>query len=459
MKLWSNKFNSIPNSISNNLLSSVKSDKRMYLQDILGTIAHIKMLGKSDIISYEDSEKLRKNLLELLHDIQTGIISLENSDDDIHSFIEQNMILRLGDLGKKINVGRSHAEQEMLDLRMYLRDEANVIVEYLLSLEHTLLGLSKEHIDTIMPGYTHLQRTQPITLAHYYLAYFQMFRRDIERINDSLKRINIMPLGSGLLAGSTLPIDRHFVAADLGFESISENSIDAVSDQDFIIELASSLSLIMLHLSRFCEEIVLWSTSEFDFIDLSDASCATHDNLPYKKNASVAELIRGKTGRVYGNLVNLLTTMKALPLAYQSDFHENKESIFDTLETIRICLPSFTNMLSSIHINTDSMRSAANEGHYNAPEVIEYLVMNGLPRNEAYNVACNLVLYCHNNKKTLLDLTIDEYIHFSPVFEDDIYNSISLEKCVSAKSIPGGSSKDAVLISIQHAEKFLHNLQ
>jgi argininosuccinate lyase len=339
MKLWGGRFTKATDKNVNDFNSSIKFDGRMYRQDILGSIAHVKMLGKCNIIPREDAAIIENTLHEILKDIDNGIIELDESAEDIHTNIESILISRIGDIGKKLHTGRSRNDQVALDIRMYLKDEIREIKDLLISLESTLLCIAEEHLDTILPGYTHLQRAQPITLAHHFMAYFQMFKRDIERLFDCYKRMDEMPLGSGALAGTTYPLDRQMVAKELGFLSITENSLDSVSDRDFIIELLSCLSIIMMHLSRFSEELILWSSHEFKFIEMDDAFSTGSSIMPQKKNPDVAELVRGKTGRVYGSLMAMLTMMKSLPLAYNKDMQEDKESVFDAIDTVKMCLP------------------------------------------------------------------------------------------------------------------------
>jgi argininosuccinate lyase len=431
----------------------------MYHQDIYGSIAHAKMLGECNIISKEESELIQKTLLQILQDIEEGKITFEIDAEDIHMNIEKILISRIGDTGKKLHTGRSRNDQVALDFRMYLKDEVKQITSCLVELEQTLLSLSSKHLDTIMPGYTHLQKAQPITLAHHLMAYFQMFKRDIERLQDCYKRINIMPLGSGALAGTTYNLNREMVAQQLGFDQITQNSLDAVSDRDFAIELASCLSIVMMHLSRFCEELILWSSHEFSFIEMDDAYSTGSSIMPQKKNPDVAELIRGKTGRVYGNLFALLTTMKSLPLAYNKDMQEDKEVLFDSIDTLKQCLPVFIKMIETMKPNKAKMYAGAQGGFTNATDVADYLVKKGMPFREAHEVVGKMVLHCIHNHKTLDSLTIEEFKNFSLIFEEDIYKAICLEQCVEGRNLPGGPAKQAVLDSIEYGKQFILKTQ
>jgi argininosuccinate lyase len=457
MKLWGGRFEKSTDKSVDDFNSSIGFDKRLYRQDILGSIAHAKMLGKCKIISQEDSQLIQKTLTEIMSDIEKGLIELETDAEDIHMNIEKILISRIGDTGKKLHTGRSRNDQVALDIRMYLKDEINEIKKLLKSLGNTLIEIAENNLDTIMPGYTHLQRAQPITLAHHMMAYFQMFKRDIERLEDCYTRTNIMPLGSGALAATTYPLDRNMVARELGFAEITENSLDAVSDRDFVVELASCLSIIMMHLSRFSEEIILWSSHEFSFVEMDDAYSTGSSIMPQKKNPDVAELVRGKTGRVYGSLLTLLTVMKSLPLAYNKDMQEDKEAIFDAIDTVKMCIPVFTRMISSMKINKESMYSAAQEGFTNATDIADYLVKKGLPFRTAHEIIGRMVLYCIDKNRQIQDLSLEELKDFSEKFEEDIYAEISLEKCVSGRNIPGGPSRERVMDSIENGKRFLNS--
>ncbi len=459
MKLWGGRFQKSTDHMVDDFNSSIRFDQRLYRQDIKGSIAHAKMLGACNIISIEESQLIQKTLLKILDKIEAGKIEFEIDAEDIHMNIEKILISEIGDTGKKLHTGRSRNDQVALDIRMYLKEEISQLKEMLISLEQVLLLLSENHLETIMPGYTHLQKAQPITLAHHLMAYFQMFKRDIDRLQDCYKRTDIMPLGSGALASTTYNFDRKMVANELDFEAITENSLDGVSDRDFAIELLSSCSIIMMHLSRFCEELILWSSHEFSFVEMDDAYSTGSSIMPQKKNPDVAELIRGKTGRVYGNLMALLTTMKSLPLAYNKDMQEDKEAIFDAIDTIKLCIPVFTKMVETMKVNKDKMYKGAQGGFTNATDVADYLVKKGLPFREAHEVVGKMVLYCIQQNKSLDELTMQEYKDCSPVFEDDVYKAISLEQCVEDRNLPGGPAKKAVLDAIANGNAFLETIQ
>ena len=455
MKLWGGRFSKSTDEGVNDFNSSIRFDQRMYRQDIKGSIAHARMLGKCNVISLEDSNKIIDGLKEILEEIENGKAEFMIDAEDIHMNVETMLIKKIGDTGKRLHTGRSRNDQVALDIRMYLMDEIKEIKEMLMSLENALLSISKENLDTIMPGYTHLQKAQPVTLGHYLMAYFEMFKRDIQRLNDTYKRTNIMPLGSGALAGTTYPLDRQMVADELGFDCVTLNSIDGVSDRDFVIELSSDLAICMMHLSRFCEELILWNSNEFSFIEMDD-SCSTGSSImPQKKNPDVAELIRGKSGRVYGDLMSILTTMKGIPLAYNKDMQEDKECIFDAVDTIKLCLPVFKKMILTMKINKEKMLLGAGQGFTNATDAADYLVKKGMPFREAHEVIGKMVLYAIQNNKALLDFTMEEFKNCSEIIEEDIYEAISLETCVNDRSIIGGPAKKAVMYSIELGEKFL----
>jgi len=458
MKLWGGRFSKETDKSVNDFNSSIRFDSRMYKQDIRGSIAHVNMLGKCNIIPSDEAVLIKETLYEILDDIENGVISLDSDAEDIHTNIEQILISRIGNAGKKLHTGRSRNDQVALDIRMYIKDEIINIKEMLINLENALIDLASGHLDTILPGYTHLQRAQPISLAHHFMAYFQMFRRDIERLQDCYKRTNIMPLGSGALAGTTYPLDRYMVAKELDFDAITENSLDGVSDRDFVIELLSCLSMIMMHLSRFAEELILWSSHEFHFVEMDDAFSTGSSIMPQKKNPDVAELVRGKTGRVYGDLMTLLTVMKSLPLAYNKDMQEDKEAAFDAIDTVKLCLPVFTNMIKTMKVNAGSMYKAAQGGFTNATDVADYLVKKGLPFRDAHEITGRIVLYAIDNNTSIDTLTLNELKSFSPVIEEDIYTEISLEKCVSGRNVPGGPARESVLEAINHARVFLDKI-
>lgn len=455
-KLWGGRFSKSTDAETDHFHSSISFDKRMYRQDIKGSIAHAKMLGKQNIIPIADTELIQKTLFEILDDIENGKIIFEEKAEDIHMNIETILINRIGDVGKKLHTGRSRNDQVALDIRMYLKDEIINIKNLIKDLQITLLEISKIHVDTIMPGYTHLQKAQPVTFAHHLLAYFEMFRRDYERLCDCYKRTDVMPLGSGALASTTYPIDRDFVSEQLGFNSITLNSMDGVSDRDFCIELASCLSIIMMHLSRFCEEIILWNTNEFKFIELDDSYSTGSSIMPQKKNPDMAELIRGKTGRVYGSLITLLTVMKGLPLAYNKDMQEDKEAIFNAVDTVEMCLPVFTAMIKTMKINTQTLYNAAKGGFTNATDAADWLVKRGIPFRDAHSYIGKLVAYCLTENKRLEDLTIEEFKAVADIFDVSIYDAIRIEKCVQARNIIGGPSKEYILKLIEVNKKYLN---
>lgn len=456
MKLWGGRFTKSTDTMVDDFHSSIRFDSRLYKYDILGSVAHVKMLGKCNIIPMDDVDLIEKTLNEILDDIEGGKVQFEIDAEDIHMNIEKILISRIGDPGKKLHTGRSRNDQVALDIRLYLKDEIDTLKELVISLMEALVDISKKHTKTIMPGYTHLQKAQPITFAHHLMAYTQMFQRDFERLCDCYKRINVMPLGSGALAGNPYPIDRYFIAAELGFPEITYNSLDGVSDRDFVIELSSDLSIIMMHLSRFCEELILWSTGEFDFVEMDDAYSTGSSIMPQKKNPDVAELIRGKTGRVYGSLVGILTVMKGLPLAYNKDMQEDKEPLFDAIDTVKLCLPIFTKMLSTMKVKSESMYKKASQGFTNATDFADYLTKKGLPFREAHEVVGKLVLHCVKEMKAIDELSLEELRTFSSIIEDDIYEKISIEACVEARNIPGGPAAQAVLQSICLVEDFFN---
>ena len=458
-KLWGGRFQKATDKKVDDFNSSIRFDKRMYKQDIRGSIAHASMLGRQGIIPKEDSEKIVAELKNILNDIENGNVEFLIDAEDIHMNIEKILTDRIGEAGKRLHTGRSRNDQVALDIRMYLMDETKEIKAMLIHTLNTLLSLAKEHTDTIMPGYTHLQKAQPITFAHHCMAYFEMFKRDLLRLSDCQKRTNVMPLGSGALAATTYPLDRESVADELGFDAVTLNSLDGGSDRDFVIELASCLSMIMMHLSRFCEELILWSSHEFSFVEMDDAYSTGSSIMPQKKNPDVAELIRGKTGRVYGHLMGLLTTMKGIPLAYNKDMQEDKEPIFDSIDTVKLCLPVFCDMIATMTVKKDNMLKGSKGGFTNATDAADYLVKKGMPFREAHSVVGNLVFYCIKHDKALDDLSLDEYKTFSDIIENDIYDAISMETCVNDRKIIGGPAKDTVLRAIELSEKFLEDFK
>ena len=455
MKLWGGRFTKSTDSFTDHFHSSISFDQRMYKEDITGSIAHAAMLVRQGVIPAEDSELLQKTLKELLDDIDSGKVEFDEKAEDIHMNIETMLIERIGDVGKRLHTGRSRNDQVALDIRMYNKEQIIDIKKLLLELIKALNGIAEANINTIMPGYTHLQRAQPVTLAHHVLAYCEMFKRDIDRQDDTYRRTKVMPLGSGALAGTTYPLDRQYVCDALGFDSISLDSMDGVSDRDFCVELLSNLSMVMMHLSRFCEEIILWSSHEFKFVELDDAYSTGSSIMPQKKNPDMAELIRGKTGRVYGHLMGSLTMMKGLPLAYNKDMQEDKESVFDAVDTVKMCLPVFTSMIKTAVFNKDNMYNAAKGGFTNATDAADWLVKNGVPFRDAHAILGQLVLYCINNNTSLEDLSLDEFKAISPVFDESVYDAISVEKCVQARNIPGGPSPEYIKTLIEKNKEYL----
>ena len=455
MKLWGGRFTKSTDSFTDHFHSSISFDQRMYKEDITGSIAHAAMLGRQGVIPAEDSELLQKTLKELLDDIESGKVEFDEKAEDIHMNIETMLIERIGDVGKRLHTGRSRNDQVALDIRMYNKEQIIDIKKLLLELIKALNDIAEANINTIMPGYTHLQRAQPVTLAHHVLAYCEMFKRDIDRLDDTYRRTNVMPLGSGALAGTTYPLDRQYVCDALGFDSISLDSMDGVSDRDFCVELLSNLSMVMMHLSRFCEEIILWSSHEFKFVELDDAYSTGSSIMPQKKNPDMAELIRGKTGRVYGHLMGSLTMMKGLPLAYNKDMQEDKESVFDAVDTVKMCLPVFTSMIKTAVFNKDNMYNAAKGGFTNATDAADWLVKNGVPFRDAHAILGQIVLYCINNNTSLEDLSLDEFKAISPVFDESVYDAISVEKCVQARNIPGGPSPEYIKTLIEKNKEYL----
>ncbi len=455
MKLWGGRFQKNTDKKVDDFNSSIRFDSRMYKQDITGSIAHSAMLGERDIISKEDSAKIGEALKEILSDIEAGRVVFDPTAEDIHMFVEKLLSERIGDAGKRLHTARSRNDQVALDARMYIRDEIDAVIKMTAELIKTIVDIAKENTNTVMPGYTHMQKAQPITFAHHIMAYAEMFSRDITRLCDCRKRLNILPLGSGALATTTYPIDRNFVAEKLGFDDICANSIDGVSDRDFVIETASVLAIIMMHLSRFSEEIIIWNTNEFSFVEMDDAFSTGSSIMPQKKNPDVAELIRGKTGRTYGNLMALLTVMKGLPLAYNKDMQEDKEAVFDSIDTVKLCIPVFCGMIKTMKINKEKMAEGAKGGFTNATDVADYLVKKGMPFRNAHEVSGKMVFYCISNEKSLSDLTVEEFKSFSELFESDIYDHITPEACVSQRKVTGGPCPETVFEHIGKMEKFL----
>ena len=457
MVLWEGRFKKELDSKTNDFNSSIKFDSRLYKEDILGSIAHSTMLGNKNIISKEDSKKIVDELNNILNDLENGKLEIDKDAEDIHMFIESELTKRIGDAGKRLHTARSRNDQVALDIKMYLKKEIEEIIKLLKQLIKILVNKAKQNLDTIMPGYTHLQRAQPITFAHHLMAYVEMFMRDIDRLKDTLKRCDIMPLGSSALAGTSYDIDRDMVKDLLGFREVTKNSLDGVSDRDHIIELSSDISIIMMHLSRISEEIIMWCSWEFKFIELDDAFSTGSSIMPQKKNPDIAELIRGKTGRVYGNLVQILVTMKGLPLAYNKDMQEDKEGIFDSIDTVKICISTIIPMIDTFKVIKENMRKAANKGFINATDCADYLTKKQIPFRKAYKIVGNLVAYCIEKNKTLEDLTLDEYKNIDKTFEKDIYDAIKLENCIKNRNIIGGPSNKTVEQRIEEVNNFLEN--
>lgn len=454
-KMWAGRFSKEVDDRVNDFNSSVSFDARMYRHDIQGSVAHATMLGECGIIDKSESDAIIGGLNGILADLDSGKLSIDPDAEDIHMFVEAELTRRLGDTGKRLHTARSRNDQVALDIRMYLRDEIKEIVSYVEQLIRTLVKLAENNLETIMPGYTHMQRAQPVTFAHHLMAYAQMLLRDKSRLEDTYKRMNVMPLGSGALASTTYPIDRQRVCDLLGFDEISQNSLDGVSDRDFCIELAGAVSILMMHLSRFSEEIILWCSWEFKFIELDDAFATGSSIMPQKKNPDVTELIRGKTSRVYGDLNTLLTMMKGTPLAYNKDMQEDKPAIFDAVDTVKLCLKTFIPMLDTMKVLPENMRSAAAKGFINATDCADYLVKKGLPFRDAYKITGSLVAVCIEKSLTLEELSLSEYKKLCETFEQDVYEAIDLKNCVMLRNVPGGPAPEQVKKQIAYTRKKL----
>ena len=449
MKMWEGRFKKKLNSAADSYNKSIYFDKSLYSYDITGSISHAEMLGKTGIIDIEESKKIIDCLNDILKDINEGRLTVNDNAEDIHMFVEEELTKRIGDSGKRLHTARSRNDQVALDFRLYIKDHLKTTKSLLLTLLSVISEIAGDNVNTIMPGYTHLQRAQPISFAHWILAYSEMFKRDISRLNDAYKRTDSLPLGACALAGTTYPIDREMTANKLGFSSVTSNSIDSVSDRDFALESLFDLSVIMMHLSRFSEEIILYSSSEFAFIDLDDSFSTGSSIMPQKKNPDIAELARGKTGRVYGSLVSLLTVMKGLPLAYNKDMQEDKEAVFDAFDTVESTVSVFTGMLKTITVNKDNLYHSAGLGFINATDCADYLVRKGLPFRTAYKITGGLIAYCIDNNKAIADLSTDEFKQFSEYFEDDVYDSVSLETCLNNRKSYGGPSPENVSKQIE----------
>lgn len=455
MKLWGGRFTKEENQLVHNFNASITFDQKFYHQDIQGSIAHVTMLAKQAIITDAERDIIISALKEICSDIESGKLQITEEYEDIHSFVESVLIERTGDTGKKLHTGRSRNDQVALDMKLYTRDEVLATDELVKELMTTLLDLMKEHIDTYMPGFTHLQKAQPITLAHHMGAYFEMFKRDRSRLSDTLERMNYCPLGSGALAGTTYPLDREETARLLGFTGPTLNSMDSVSDRDYLIEFLNDMSIIMMHLSRFCEEIITWNTNEYQFVDIDDSYSTGSSIMPQKKNPDIAELVRGKTGRVYGALMSLLTTMKSLPLAYNKDMQEDKEFVFDAIDTTKGCIVLFHGMLDTMTFRKDRMRASAEGGFTNATDAADYLVNHGVPFRDAHGIIGQLVLYCIDKGISLGEMSLEEYKAISPVFQADIYDAISMETCVNKRNTIGAPGPEAMTKVIDSYEKYL----
>ena len=455
MKLWAGRFQKETDTLVNNFNSSINFDARLYKQDIAGSIAHATMLGKQGIIEQAEADKIINGLKAILADIEAGEVEFTMDNEDIHMNIEAILTQRIGDTGKRLHTSRSRNDQVAVDFRLYVKEEIPVIINQVLDLEQVLIQKAEENLSTVMPGYTHLQRAQPTTFAHYMMAYANMFRRDVTRLEDCLERLDECPLGAGALATSTYPVDRQMTAKLLGFAKPTENSMDSVSDRDYAIEFLSACSIMMMHLSRFAEEIILWCSWEFKYADLDDAYSTGSSIMPQKKNPDVAELVRGKTGRVYGDLMTLLTVMKALPLAYNKDMQEDKEPVFDAIDTVEMCLPVFGAMLQTLTIRPKNMAKAAAGGFINATDCADYLVKKGMPFREAYMIVGRLVNMCIRSGENLETLTLRDFRAISDLFDSDVYEALELKHCVHERKVYGGPSKDDVTRQIQYIKDFV----
>ncbi|MBU3840502.1 MAG: argininosuccinate lyase [Candidatus Ruminococcus intestinipullorum] len=454
-QLWGGRFTKETDQMVYDFNASISFDKRLWKQDIQGSIAHVMMLEKQEILSKAESNEIVNGLTQIQEEIESGLMKISHEYEDIHSFMEAKLIERIGETGKKLHTGRSRNDQVALDMRLYTREEIGQIDELLKEMLEVLLQLMKEHIATYMPGFTHLQKAQPITLAHHFGAYFEMFKRDRLRMKDIFKRMNYCPLGAGALAGTTYPLDREYTAQLLGFEGATRNSMDSVSDRDYLIELLSAMSTVMMHLSRFSEEVILWNSNEYQFIEIDDAYSTGSSIVPQKKNPDIAELVRGKTGRVYGALMALLTTMKGIPLAYNKDMQEDKEMVFDAIDTTKTCLSLFTKMLQTMKFKEKQMEDSARNGFTNATDAADYLVKHGVPFREAHSIVGRLVLLCIEKQIALDDMSLEEFQAVSPVFQADIYEVISMKNCVDLRNTVGAPGRAAMEQAILEAETYL----
>ena len=454
-QLWGGRFTKETDKLVYNFNASISFDQKFYAQDIRGSIAHVTMLEKQGILTEEEKDCIIEGLKGIQTDVENGILAITDEYEDIHSFVEANLIDRIGDAGKKLHTGRSRNDQVALDMRLYTRDEIEAVDGLLKELLEVLLKLMKEHIETYMPGFTHLQKAQPVTLAHHLGAYFEMFKRDRLRMKDIRKRMNYCPLGAGALAGTTYPLDREYTAELLGFDGPTLNSMDSVSDRDYLIEFLSAMSTVMMHLSRFCEEVIIWNSNEYQFVEIDDAYSTGSSIMPQKKNPDIAELVRGKTGRVYGALMSLLTTMKGIPLAYNKDMQEDKELVFDAIDTTKGCLALFTGMLRTMRFQKQRMEDSAKNGFTNATDAADYLVNHGVPFRDAHGIVGQLVLYCIDKNIALDDMSLEEFQAISPVFEEDIYDAISMKTCVEMRATIGAPGRSAMEQAITLEEIYL----
>ncbi|WP_027438044.1 argininosuccinate lyase [Lachnospira multipara] len=458
MKLWGGRFTKETNELVNNFNASISFDQKFYKQDVRGSIAHATMLAKAGIISEEEGKQIIDGLNSILEDIESGKLVINDEYEDIHTFMEANLIERIGDAGKKLHTGRSRNDQVALDMRLYTRDEVLAVDDELKELLRVILRIMKENVDTFMPGFTHLQKAQPVTVAHHFGAYFEMFKRDRSRLIDIYERMNYCPLGAGALAGTTYPLDRELTASLLDFYGPTLNSMDSVSDRDYVIEFLSALSTIMMHLSRFSEEIIIWNSNEYKFIELDDAFSTGSSIMPQKKNPDIAELVRGKTGRVYGALMSILTTMKGIPLAYNKDMQEDKELTFDAIDTVKGCISLFKGMLDTLVFNKARMEESCKHGFTNATDAADYLVKKGVPFREAHGIVGQLVLFCIDKGIALDDMSLEDYKKISPVFEDDIYDAISIKTCVNKRLTLGAPGPDVMKQVIEFNENYLNTI-
>ena len=454
-QLWGGRFTKETDKLVYNFNASISFDQKFYKQDIKGSMAHVKMLAKQGILTEDERDQILEGLEGILADVESGKLKITSEYEDIHSFVEANLIDRIGDAGKKLHTGRSRNDQVALDMKLYVRDEITEIDALVKEVLVTLEKIMEENIHTYMPGFTHLQKAQPITLAHHMGAYFEMFKRDHMRLKDIYKRMNTCPLGSGALAGTTYDLDRAYTAELLGFDGPTLNSMDSVSDRDYLIELMSALSTIMMHLSRFSEEVIIWNSNEYQFVDIDDSYSTGSSIMPQKKNPDIAELVRGKTGRVYGSLISLLTTMKGLSLAYNKDMQEDKEFVFDAIDTTKGCIVLFNGMLDTITFRKDRMRASAEGGFTNATDAADYLVNHGVPFRDAHGIVGQLVLYCIDKNISLGQMSLEEYKAISPVFEEDIYDAISMETCVAKRNTIGAPGPQAMKEVIAKYEAYL----